>query len=179
MDVPTPRTWLANEIQPYSVYQQELVATLRFLLDKPMCKVARTTAQAQASSAWTIMSWNLIESDRYGMANALTPTRITPTVPGWYSGWMGASYAPLSTAVDTTGIRVVALCKNSSIFSQFYFPAAKTANQGKNLKGLPFTVSVNGTTDYLEMYTWQTGGGSINTDTTAYPEMYLRWARRL
>lgn len=79
-------------------------------------------------------------------------SRFTPTVAGYYQ------ISGLVTLIASSGISHIEVFKNGSIYSI----GSQTAN---NSSGVASSVSVlvylNGSTDYVELYGFQTSGGSI------------------
>ena len=80
-------------------------------------------------------------------------SRFTPTVAGYYQ------ISGVVTLIASSGISRIEVFKNGSI----YCIGSQMAN---NSSGVASTVSVlvylNGSTDYVELYGYQTSGGSIN-----------------
>jgi len=99
--------------------------------------------------------------DTYGGWSGGTPSRYTPTTPGWYS-LIGSVQWP----VNASGCRVASVLKNGTSVGGFsntmnalstasYFPTHQ-------ITGL---FQMNGTTDYVEVWGYQDSGGSLTTVT--------------
>lgn len=184
--VPSPRTWVDNEIPPYSTWNTELYDTLNFLLNPPMVKLYASVAQAQASGSWVIITWDFEEVDTDNMhSSTVNPTRIIPKTAGWYKGWVTGSWVNLNTSADTTGRRLVGVGKNTTtpgtVFIRRDSRPGLASGQNTILKGLKFSTYFNGTTDYINVHTFQDSGSSVNTDVSLpeyRPELFMRWFRR-
>jgi hypothetical protein len=93
----------------------------------------------------------LFQVEEYDTNNNFASSRFTPTVAGYYqiSGMMGSASSP------ATGTLLFSLYKNGTRYldgNQIPF----SSNNPKNV--LSALVSLNGSTDYLELYAYQTSG---------------------
>lgn len=181
--VPSVRTWVDKEIPPVDTLNAALYDTWKWLLNPPMVKIRQAaTPQSLANGAWTAITYGVEDIDTHGFHSTTTnPSRVTPTVPGWYVGSYGCSFA-----AGTTGRRIVGLRKNGGVSggNPQWRTDQKAPTTGNFVcKGIAFgPVWMNGTTDYLEVVAYQTQGVSLNTDagdsSTDYesqPEFYMRW----
>lgn len=177
---PVPRTWADLEIPPFSTWNLDLYATWDFLLNPPMVKVRQTTAQSIPTATWTGITFQVEDIDNYGFHSAAYPKRLTPTVPGYYVGYCGASFA-----ASTVGQRVVALCQNSETANTYRqeFNIYPTTGVNMVMKGVAFgPLYMNGTTDYLALAVYQNSGAAVYTqvgsgagDYEEQAEFYMRW----
>jgi hypothetical protein len=175
MAVPSPRTWIDREMPPYSLLNAEVYSTLAWLLQAPMCKVRQTTAQALASGVTTTLNFQTEDIDPYNFHNLTNPSRITPTFPGWYRCYFSVGMGALTVG----NIRWALARKNAGGTNVFSRRDSKppTTSQNKSIRGVPFFVQMNGTTDYLEVNANQDGGSSMNTicDGIINSEFFCRW----
>lgn len=177
-----PRTWVDNTRPSNADFKTELTDSIDFLLNPPKIKLRQATAQTGltgTSGIWTdIGNWSP-EVDSHGFFGAGATTRITPTVPGWYKGWFGVSWAALSTAADTTGVRVGLLAKNGTNSDGYrQLRAAWSSGIYTAMKGVRFHVYCNGTTDYLQVRAGSNSGSTHSTNVAWHgvaPEFFMRW----
>lgn len=155
--------------------QERLSDMANFLLNPPMVRLRKTTIQNISTSTVTAVSWDLVEVENYEMWNSVTPTRLTPSVPGWYIGSCGISFL-----VNTTGYREMDVRKNNSGTDRVLrIKNDPNASGGLCImRGNTFLEQFNGTTDYIEVTAWQNSGStvSLSTDTVErQPDLSLRW----
>jgi hypothetical protein len=121
---------------------------------------------AYASSSQTISTATftkiLFDTEEFDTNNNFASSRFTPTVAGYYQV---SSNCEWSTGGLTTGVGAFAIYKNGSPFkrgNQFNLTSAGNVGYGISL-----LVYCNGSTDYLEIYMYQSSGGnlgSVNSD---------------
>lgn len=120
----------------------------------PAFSAYQTAAQSLPNSTFTKLNLGLEEFDT---ANAFdtTNSRFQPTVAGYYSlqGEVGMA---------ATGLLVLALYKNGVEFKR-----GNQLNGNAIAVNSAFFVYLNGTTDYVELWIYQTTGGSVNTSAAA------------
>lgn len=188
---PSPRTWADKEKPNYFILNTELYDTWDFLLNPPMLRMRQVTAQNLPNGTWTAITWDKEDIDTHGFhSTAVNPTRITPTVPGWYRGYYGVSFKPQSTSADTTGIRSGGLIFNGAGLADIewrsYLNPSNVVGHSCVIKGNVFgPVYFNGVNDYVEVWAYQNSGGTKTTDvgagTTDYeeqPEFGIRWVSK-
>ena len=112
-----------------------------------------TAFQSVASSTFVKMAFNTKDFDTNSNYDTST-YRFTPTVGGYYQ-----INATISAGTAVTGAVQIAIYKNGSIYS--YGTNIPNANLGPNAV-VSNVVFCNGSTDYIEIYGYQTSGGSIN-----------------
>lgn len=190
--VSTPRTWGTASGQPpdfrdmpnYVIWNQELYTNIEFLLNPPLVKLAQNTVQSMTTGATAALSWDIEEADTDNMHSlTVNPTRITPQTAGWYIGMAGGSWKALNTASDTTGRRILVVRKNGNTFARRDVRGHTGINRPRVIKGMPFVVFCNGSTDYIEMAQIQDSGVTYQTEVSQgielWPEFYMRWYRAL
>jgi hypothetical protein len=134
----------------------------------------RTTAvsltSTTSSSTATAIPWNLEVLDRLnGHDNAVNPTRYTPNVAGWYriSGMV-------SFEGNTGGtVRGAAWRKNGAAFDgnvsrDQQFPTGTFSSLTATANAVDLAVSMNGSTDYIELAGLQDSGAGLNTSTGGF-----------
>jgi hypothetical protein len=123
----------------------------------PAFSAWNSSATSCTNSAWTKITYGTEEFDTN---NNFASSTFTPTVAGYYQL---NSTATLSSPFS--GLMMVALYKNGSLFKRL----CSTTNSGTYGANGSCIVYANGSTDYFEIYLYQTSGGSINTnaDSTA------------
>jgi hypothetical protein len=84
-----------------------------------------------------------------------TNYRFTPTVAGYYQV-TGSYYLPASAS----GQQVINLYKNGSNFITASYPFSST---GAVQPILSYLMYLNGSTDYIELYAYQSSGGALST----------------
>ena len=101
----------------------------------------------------------LFGNETFDTNNNFASSRFTPTIAGYYqiSG---------SVALNFSGASIVQLYMNTSTQVAFTYAAGITGampSTGVISKLLYF----NGSTDYVEVFSYQNSGGSVNTDTNS------------
>lgn len=171
--VPVPYTWVHGEIPNFREQETRLADMLTFLMNPPMVRLRKTTAQTISSSTSTAVSWNSVEVETENMWDSTAPTRLKPSTPGWYLGTFGASFA-----ANATGYREFDIQKNGSSSERAIrvkFDAFSVNTIGR---GTVFLESFNGVSDYIECLIWQNSGGSLGIDASlleTQPDVTLRW----
>lgn len=101
----------------------------------------------------------LFDTEDFDTNNNFSSSRFTPTVAGYYQ--LSAS---ILFASGQTTESVIAVYKNGSLFKLLQdIRATFVASFSGSI-----LVYANGTTDYFEIYCYQSSGGSINTNTASY-----------
>lgn len=131
-----------------------------------VCTLRRNTAQSIANNTDVAISFN---DQAYlpwgGHSVSVTPTRITLPFPGRYMLYYGAGYA---TVGGTDTPNSVTIRKNGTELTSSHCQVLADGNLAT--KG-NVPVSMDGSSDYLELYVLQVSGGTLNTSTSfrAYP----------
>ena len=119
----------------------------------------QTVAQNIAGDTTNVaITFQSVELDLLAGYAAGTPSRYTPTVPGWYAVTGGVSFS-----TNATGYRAGCARKNGAVVTG---SSAIVGPSGSNtvvaLRETP--VYCNGTTDYLEVGGFQSSGAIIATN---------------
>ena len=177
-NAPSPRTWVDGEIPPYSTVTSEIYDTMHWLLQPPMVKLRQTTGQSLTHNTYTAVTWNVEDFDPYNWHNpTVNSSRITPTYPGWYRGWIAVGFGT-STAGS---FRVALLGKNGThVRSRRDAKPSTTAGHARRIV-TPFLIPMNGTTDYVEAFAYQDTGGALALQTSSHLLTYffMRWCGSL
>jgi hypothetical protein len=125
--------------------------------------VKKTAAQSIANATFTAATWNSEDYDTDGYHdNSTNNSRIT--IPSGKSGYFLLS-GTLNFDANATGNRGCELRKNGSGVNYVYFLAPTTA---ANEPAIPFSFVINATAaDYLELFVYQTSGGSLNMNSAS------------
>src|ERR1700687_595838 len=104
------------------------------------------TDQAGDSNTWTRLGWSIKDFDTN---NSFAADRFTPTTAGKYLLTLTLECAA------TTGICAAAIYKNgaSYTYSQIWTPSGSV----DNFPSVSAVVDMNGTSDYVEAYVFDTG----------------------
>lgn len=122
----------------------------------------RAVAQAQGNGVDTPLSWDTVTLDTLTGWAVGTPTRYTPSVPGWYKVSAKGSWATASS----TSYRHCAVAKNAVIVpgGRAMLTSAWGAAIGMTMTSPTIAVACNGSTDYIEIHTGHNHGSAVNTD---------------
>lgn len=156
---PIPYTWNVNDVAGAAPLNAQLRDGLTFAQNAPMAVYQQTATQNISSSTATNITWPTPTIDTYGGYASGSPTRYTPTEPGWYQVSATIGYAP-----NATGGRGVLINKNGTLWAQ------STVGSAGSVYGTNPTITTlvycNGTTDYLEVGAAQNSGSTLGTLTT-------------
>lgn len=130
---------------------------VRFTQDAkwPAFSAYNATAQSIPNATWTKLSFSIEEFDTASAFDATTNYRFTPQVAGYYQVNGCVSVA------SGTGIHFVQIYKNGVGYKQGGVTATNAAANGAHASVL---VYLNGSTDYVELYAYQSSGGALNTN---------------
>lgn len=121
-----------------------------------------TAKQSLANNTLTKINFNTKAFDTATCYDT-TNYRFTPNVAGYYQ-----VNAEIGSTPNASGVIAIYLYKNGSLYSR----GASTPNssQGPDVT-LSSLISLNGTTDYIEIYGYQNSGGalSVGSDASTYP----------
>lgn len=174
--VPSNYTWLNNEIPTFRDMNAHLSDMANFLLNPPMVRLRRTGALNITNNSATTIPWDLVEYENTNMWDATAPTKLKPSVPGWYIGTTGVSWVG-----NATGYREMDVKKNGSTTERVIRLKSDTwVNTGQTVvaRCSMFLEVFNGTTDYVEVTSFQNSGGTLATDVTGLaqqPDIAMRW----
>lgn len=122
------------------------------------------TAQTFANGVYTKVTLDVEEFDTN---NNFASSRFTPTVAGYYTVTARIQILPTSEALPT-------LYKNGSEFKRFAYDTSPSGNYMWG--GTVSCIYMNGTTDYLEFYMFQSSGGSSKTSGATQAVTYFNGA---
>ena len=181
---PTPYTWVNSENLLAEDMGERIEDVLNFLMNPPMVRLRKITSQTFTSATPTNVIWDFVEIENTNMWDASQPTRIKPSVPGWYVGSCGWSFA-----FNASGEREMNIFKNG--LSSAATDPNMIANTGQGYassawttvsRGNVFIEPFNGTTDYVEMQLYQNSGGNLAMQfgsQDAQADFTLRWLAAL
>jgi hypothetical protein len=119
--------------------------------------VCKSVSQAIASATFTKVTLNSVSADPQSWWNAAN-SRWIPTIPGYYQ-----VDAMLTYNLTTNGLYEAHIVRNGFTQTNILMPA-NSAISGFVAGTLSAVVYMNGSTDYLELYTFQNSGVSQNVD---------------
>lgn len=140
---------------------------------KPIGRIVQTVAQVLTDAAYVAITFT--GTDTYDTSNAhdpaSNPSRVTPTVAGYYrftgTVWFATATTPVRTSIQW---RV-----NSSAGATG--PVIEDAFNGRQHSSPMSTaiIAFNGTTDYVELMALQDSSGNINTFVSGQVASILEW----
>ncbi|SHL76017.1 hypothetical protein [Streptomyces yunnanensis] len=174
--IPTSATVSPGQFITGALWNAQVKGTTDYLTGPPVCSVYATAVQSMpGSNAMTalIFDTTVLDSDG-GHSNVTNPSRYTATVPGTYLV-IGA----VAWVSNTTGDRRIQIALNGagvtgSAASFDPMNPVICAHQAQAL------VTMNGTTDYVEVMVAQASGTSLSTSTGGAfsPSMRVIWISR-
>ena len=147
--------------QPGQVITEALLNT-GDMVGKVVFQSVRATAQAIPTTVATAISWDTPTIDTMGVYSGGTPTRFTPNVAGNYLLMGKVGFASNAS----TTFRYVSWLKNGATTPSGragFTVAWAAAPVGINAHTV--SISMNGTTDYIELAALQNIGSNLNTAT--------------
>lgn len=157
--VPTPTTRAAGTRLTGAIWQSDVTDTATFLTNVPLCNVYQNTIQSIPNATYTAILMDQEVTDAYGGHSTSSNTsRYTAVVAGWY--WV---YGTVMYANNSTGFRFLAVTKNGTgnvVNGAAAVVPPSTSYLGSVTVGGPVQLNAG---DYVEMATYQTSGGALNT----------------
>jgi hypothetical protein len=95
------------------------------------------------------------DTEKFDTNNNFASSRFTPTVAGYYQVNSNLVYITTSTVTQV----VLALYKNGAVETYTNFVA--NSSQGASIN-LSYVINMNGSTDYIEMYLYMAGAGTLS-----------------
>ena len=126
----------------------------------PAFSANTVTAQSFGSSTFTKVQYNVKTFDTNSNYDSTTNYRFTPTVSGYYQ--INANVGFNGNAV---GFSMIAIYKNGSLYT-FGSGIINNTTVG-GLCTVSSLLNCNGSTDYIEIYAWQSSGGALALQTGA------------
>lgn len=163
MVIPTFRTWVAGEVVTAAYMNSNVRDGGNFFLATPIAELRQTVAQSLGSGAPTAILLDTEDVDTDAAHSTVTNTsRYTPQTAGYcqYSG--GISYA-----VNATGVRGAYWYLNAAVVNATETMLATAAAVFVSVAARTKQIFANGSTDYVEIYSYQTSGGALNTAVAA------------
>jgi hypothetical protein len=160
--VPAPPVRAAGSRLTGAIYGSDVTDSVTFLANVPIFVAYQSGAQSIANNTLAALSLDATVIDSYGgHSNTVNNSRYTPTVAGYYL--VIGSYGQ---AANGAGNRFVLIYKNGTRVNlgQAGGAAAGAANTGSIQSAA--LVQCNGSTDYIEVWAFQSSGGALNTDPT-------------
>ena len=111
--------------------------------------------QSLATTTFTKIQYNTKDFDTASCYDNTTNYRFTPNVSGYYQ-----VNAIIASAANASGVVNLVIYKNGSAFKAGGY-VANSALGGPNLLASAL-LYLNGSTDYIEIYGYQSSGGSLN-----------------
>jgi hypothetical protein len=144
-----------------TVWKADITDVGNFFANPPIFISVQTAAQSIPDSTVTAIAMNNTSIDSYvGHSDTVNNTRYTATAAGWYLLIGSVSYA-----VNATGNRIAEFRKNGAAsavaLGQGAHPTTDTSNNPTPRASS--IIYMNGTSDYVELYAYQTSGGALNT----------------
>lgn len=177
--VPNPKTWADRDQPDWKELGEEIFDTLDFLFNPPMCYVKANSSTSIVNNAWTSMVMGEVLADMPGtqaMFSTAQPTRVTPKTAGRYKILYGASWD--NVACGCSGTRMAHIYKNgTAIMGRMDERPASSTVAHKVSEGHIAFETFNGTTDYIELRQW-TSGGTVNNGSETedwQSAIYVRW----
>ena len=135
----------------------------------PAFSAYATSSQTVSSAVFTKVALQAEEFDTANCFDATTNYRFTPNVAGYYQF---SSF--VSGPSNSTQNQITAIYKNGSIYK--YLGAVQNLNAtavvNDGVSG-SMLISLNGSTDYVELWLYQQTGSTVNTAGTAYLTGFL------
>lgn len=153
-DLPKVKVWTAGD-QPNADGLNQVGYALKWLTNPPHAYIYQTSAQSTANAAWTAISFSAELRDTDTMWTAGSPTRLTINSSGWWE----FEYAIWWASAADTNWRLPSLRVNGTLFST----QTAGANNGQDIIIRGITDLYLYTGDYVELCSWQSSGGSLNT----------------
>ena len=111
------------------------------------------SSQSISNVTFTKLQLNTVNFDTNSNYNS-SSYRFTPTVAGYYQCSAGVSFT------TATGIALIDIEKNGSRTLESTIPLSLSSPVTACVSGI---IYLNGSTDYIEVYTYQNSGGSLST----------------
>lgn len=138
---------------------------------RPSGRIVATGTQSLADNTLTAITFTAAdELDSDGFHNpSVNPTRMTPTVAGWYRVTGCVWFAAMTTPVRSAAF----LRKNGS--GNMAPTNEDAASTRIHSRAITMLVSFNGTTDYVELCGLQDSSGAVNTTQSGASSCVLEW----
>jgi hypothetical protein len=169
--VPAPPVRPAGTRLTGAAYGSDVTDSVTFLTNPPVFQAYQSAAQSIGNATLAAAGLNTTVVDSYGgHSNVTNNSRYTPTAAGYYLVLGQVGYA-----VSAAGNRLALFYKNGVAVpvgqSGVFTPTA--ANFG--IVPACSLIFCNGSTDYIELFAYQTSGGALNTvpDQTGFVALFV------
>lgn len=174
--VPTSATASPGQFITGALWNAQVKATTDYLTGVPVCSVYASSVQSMpGSNAMTALNFDTEALDSDGGHSTVTNTsRYTASVPGTY-----LVIGTVAWASNTTGDRRIQIGLNGSgvVGSATAFDPVNAVICAHQTQAL---VTMNGTTDYVEVMVAQASGAALSTSASGAfsPSMRVIWISR-
>lgn len=162
--VPPTRTWTPYERLTAALLNTEVRDALDFLLStRPLFWAVQAVEQSLANATWTPLTFTSHIMDRDGgHSTAVNVSRYVGKTPGYYE------VQGVVAAYVTTGGLVAALRRNGASVKGAVSSTAGISVPAASAAVTPtFVVYMNGSTDYVEVWAYQSTGAAVNSVSSA------------
>jgi hypothetical protein len=160
LPVPTLATEIPGNFIASALWNALGPSGLGFSLAVPVASLYQITAQSIPSATATAVNMDGENSDTYGGHSVVTNTsRYVGQVPGYY-----LTIATVLYGSNTTGVRIAYVYRNGALIDGSFGASAGSTYSSATAIAVPY---LNGSTDYVEAWTYQTSGGALSTNTSA------------
>ena len=142
-----------------STFGSDIDVTGNVVTDAPAFSAYPSASTSVSDSVYTKVAFDTEELDSTSDYDSTTNYRFTPSVAGWYQ---------INATVNIENMlyqSIIRLYKNGSWHSQGSRFYNSTDNSARGLQ-VSTLVYFNGTTDYVEIYVYQSSGSSKNASGT-------------
>lgn len=171
---PTPYQWQVGDIGSASLLNSQLYNGLTYLLNPPIFYGVQASVQALTNSGTNYavtLDTNVVDTYN-GHSTTTNTSRYTAQVAGYYlaSGCVGY-------ATNATGFRAAKLAINGTVVQGAANEIAASSSSYAVTLSTPTIIKYLNVGDYIEVWAWQTSGGTLNT--TAFSDqacsMSVQW----
>jgi hypothetical protein len=152
---------------------------LRFLLNKPLCKVRQTVLQSIPNSVGTAILFDFEDYDNDpsgagGHSTSVNTSRFTAVYAGWYRLDGGVGWA-----ANATGIRISIWAVNGAALADGQSLVNNAGAALGNKVAARGTEAYLNVGDYVELQAFQTSGAGLNTNVASGEQssMIVSWDR--
>jgi len=159
--VPVSASVAPGNFETAALWNAQVKALNDFLTAPPVCFAYQTVAQSLTTGTVFQLTMDSESIDSDGGHSTVTNTsRYTATVPGTY-----LVLGNVAISGSTAGYRVGGVKLNGTIVRGSQVVTNPISSSGSTPVVFPVwaIVTMNGATDYVEIYAQQTSGGSLNT----------------
>jgi hypothetical protein len=135
-------------------------AVLAIEQNPPIFIVTQTSAQTLTSGTDTAMTWSSPTTDTYSGWSSGNPSRWIPPASGFYLISVQVSFA----ATSSTGNRLAEIHKNGSSTALYQASIPATTSGNQPTAAVSGIVQLNGSTDYVETWGYQSSGSGLATN---------------